>query len=52
MLGEEVATLVSKKLNPGTHTFQFDGKYLAIGVNYYQLVAGDFWDVKKMIILK
>lgn len=42
MLGEEVATLVSKKLNPGTHTFQFDGKHLASGFYYYQLVAGLF----------
>ncbi len=52
MLGEEVATLVSRKINPGNHTFKFDSKNLASGVYYYQLVAGDFRDTKKMIILK
>jgi hypothetical protein len=52
VLGKEVATLVSKKLNQGNHTYQFDGKNLASGIYYYQLVAGDFKEVKKMILLK
>jgi hypothetical protein len=52
ILGKEVATLVSKKLNQGNHTYQFDGKNLASGVYYYQLVAGDYREVKKMILLR
>ena len=52
MLGKEVATLVSKKLNQGNHSYQFDGKNLASGVYYYQLVAGDYREVKKMILLR
>jgi hypothetical protein len=52
ILGEEVAVLVSKKLNSGNHTYQFDGKNLASGIYYYQLMAGEFQDVKKMILLK
>ncbi len=52
LLGEKVATLVSKKLNPGNHTYTFDGKNLASGVYYYQLVVGDYREVKKMILLK
>jgi hypothetical protein len=52
ILGKELTTLVSKKLNQGNHTYTFDGKNLASGVYYYQLVAGDYREVKKMILLK
>ncbi|MBW1895288.1 MAG: T9SS type A sorting domain-containing protein, partial [Deltaproteobacteria bacterium] len=48
ILGKEVATLVSNKLNQGNHTYTFDGKNLASGVYYYQLMAGDYREVKKM----
>jgi ligand-binding sensor domain-containing protein len=52
ILGKEVSTLVSKKLNQGGHIYQFDGKDLASGIYYYQLVAGEYREVMKMIILK
>ncbi|TFH46763.1 MAG: T9SS C-terminal target domain-containing protein [ANME-2 cluster archaeon] len=52
ILGEKVATLVSNKLNQGNHTYTFDGKNIASGVYYYQLVAGDYREVKKMILLR
>jgi predicted GH43/DUF377 family glycosyl hydrolase len=52
ILGKEVSTLVSNKLNQGNHTYQFDGKNLASGIYYYQLVAGDYREVKKMILLR
>jgi len=51
-LGKEVSTLVSKKLNSGTHNYTFDGKNLASGIYYYQLVAGDYREVRKMILIK
>jgi photosystem II stability/assembly factor-like uncharacterized protein len=51
-LGQKVATLVSKKLNQRNHTYTFDGRNLASGIYYYQLVAGDYMEVKKMILLK
>jgi len=52
ILGKEVSILVSKKLNQGNYTYTFDGSNLASGVYYYQLVAGDFRQVKKMILLR
>jgi hypothetical protein len=52
ILGEAVSTLVSKNLNQGNHTYTFDGKNLASGVYYYQLVTGDYREVKKMIFLR
>ena len=52
ILGKEISTLVSKKLNPGNYRFRFEGKNLASGVYYYQLVAGEYSDLKKMILIK
>jgi hypothetical protein len=52
ILGKEVSTLVSNKLNSGNYTYTFDGKNLASGVYYYQISAGDFREVKKMILLR
>ena len=52
VLGEEVATLVTKKLNQGNHIYHFNGSDLVSGIYYYKLVAGKFREVKKMILLK
>ena len=52
ILGKEVSTLISKKLRQGTYTCTFDGKNLASGIYFYQLVAGDYKEVKKMILLR
>ena len=52
ILGKEVSTIVSKKLNQGSHTYQFDGKNLASGIYFYRIEAGKFQDVKKMILIK
>ncbi len=52
IVGKEVATLVSKKLNPGNYTYTFNGQNLASGIYYYQLVAVEYREVKKMILLK
>ena len=52
ILGKEVTTLVSNKLNQGNYTYTLDGSNLASGVYYYQLVAGEFKEVKKMILLR
>lgn len=52
ILCKEIATLVSQNLKPGTYTYQFDGSHLASGIYYYQLVAGDYQEVKKMILIK
>jgi polyhydroxybutyrate depolymerase len=52
ILGKEVTTLVSKKLNQGNHTNTFDGKNLASGVYYYRLEVGNFVQTRKMVYLK
>jgi hypothetical protein len=52
ILGEEVAKLVSNNLDAGAHQYQFDGSTLASGIYYYRIQAGEFQDVKKMVLLR
>jgi len=52
VLGEEVATLVSDQLVAGSHSFEFNASDLASGVYIYQLTAGSYSAVKKMVVLK
>jgi hypothetical protein len=52
ILGEEVATLVSERLNAGSYKYNWSAENLASGVYLYQIQAGDFFDVKKMVLLR
>lgn len=52
LLGQEVATLVDTRMNPGTHLVTFDAKTLASGVYFYRLEADKFVSVKKMLLIK
>lgn len=52
ILGNEIATLVNGIKQPGFYEVEFDGKNLASGVYYYQLISGGFIQTNKMILLK
>jgi len=52
VLGNEVATLVNEKKNPGSHKVSFDGSNFSSGIYYYKLSVDNFSDTKKMILLK
>ena len=52
VLGNEVATLVNSRQSAGTHSVNFNASALSSGVYFYKIVAGNFVDVKKMILLK
>jgi len=52
MLGQEVATLVSDKLNTGDYTYSWNAGSLACGVYIYKIQAGSFLQVRKMVYLK
>ncbi|MBI3579243.1 MAG: T9SS type A sorting domain-containing protein [Ignavibacteriales bacterium] len=51
-LGREVATLLSGGLNAGKHEVMFYGDNLASGLYFYQLNAGQFFETKKLVLLK
>jgi predicted extracellular nuclease len=52
ILGQEVETLVNQQQAPGEYTVRFDASRLTSGVYFYQLRAGTFSDVRKMMLVK
>jgi hypothetical protein len=52
LIGQRVATLVDENRPAGSHSIQFNAASLPSGIYYYQLQAGDYRDIKKMILLK
>jgi photosystem II stability/assembly factor-like uncharacterized protein len=52
LLGQKVATLVDEKQNAGDYQLEWDASGFASGIYYYQLISGDYRDVKKMILLR
>ncbi|MEJ2617986.1 MAG: pectinesterase family protein, partial [Ignavibacteriaceae bacterium] len=52
ILGREVATIVNEVKNAGYYTVKFNASSLASGVYFYRIEAGNFVQVKKMMLLK
>ena len=52
ILGKEVTTLVNEKLSAGKYKVEFDGSGLTSGVYFYRITAGEFTDVKRMMLVK
>jgi protocatechuate 3,4-dioxygenase beta subunit len=52
IIGQEIATLLNRKLNAGTYNIQFDAKGLGSGVYLYQLETGSGSIVKKMLLTR
>jgi hypothetical protein len=51
-LGQLVTTLVQGQLEAGTHEVRLNASGLASGMYFYQMQAGSFKQVKKMMLLK
>ena len=51
-LGQEVKTLVSEYNHAGIHSINFNATDLPSGIYYYKIEAGEFSQIKKMILLK
>lgn len=52
VLGRLVRVLVDGKMPAGKHKVEFRGEDLPSGIYFYRLEAGDFVDVKKMLLIK
>ncbi|MCH6573579.1 MAG: T9SS type A sorting domain-containing protein [Bacteroidetes bacterium] len=51
-LGAEVATLVNEVREAGSYEIQFNANNFSSGIYYYKIIAGNFVETKKMILLK
>ena len=52
LLGREIQTLVNEGKPPGKYFVEFDGSNLPSGVYFYRLTCGDFFETRKMLLLK
>ena len=52
LLGQKVRTLVSEKKKAGYHQVEWDALGFASGIYIYRIKAGEFQDVKKMVLLR
>ncbi|GJQ61034.1 MAG: hypothetical protein SCALA702_00870 [Melioribacteraceae bacterium] len=50
--GEEVDTLVNEILDNGSYSVEFNANNLSSGIYFYHFVAGEFSNVKKMVLMK
>jgi len=52
VLGNEIESLVQTDKVAGSYDIEFDGSGLTSGIYYYRIMAGNFSQTKKMILLK
>jgi len=52
LLGRQIAVLLDKELQSGNYQVTFNGVNLPSGTYFYELRAGNFRQVKKMILMK
>ena len=52
VLGKEIATLVNGEKTPGIYLVEFKGANLVSGIYLYRLQAGDYVEMKKMVLLR
>jgi len=52
VLGREIATLVEKIQEGGEYTVSFDASHFPSGVYFYALRSGEFFSVRKMMLVR
>ena len=50
--GREIATLVNEEKPAGSYQVKFNASGLSSGIYFYRLKAGNFFEVKKLLLLK
>ena len=49
--GREITLLIDRELEPGSYKIDLDASKFSPGLYFYKLVAGDFTDVKQMVVI-
>jgi len=52
VLGESVETLVDEEKEPGNHAAPWNASRLSSGVYFYKIIAGNFVQTRKMVLIK
>ncbi|UCE19406.1 MAG: T9SS type A sorting domain-containing protein, partial [Gemmatimonadota bacterium] len=52
VLGQELATLVDKVVEPGHYSVTWDASDVASGVYFYRLDAGEYSATRRMVLMK
>jgi hypothetical protein len=52
ILGREVAVLINEYKTAGTYSIEFNASRFSSGVYFYQLHSGNYFETKKMVLLK
>ena len=52
LLGQKIATLVSRRQEAGYHAVEWNAGTVTSGIYYYRLDAGSFHDMRRMLLLK
>lgn len=52
LLGREIKTLIEKELMAGKHKIKFDGGSLTSGIYFYKIIAGNYTETKKLLLLR
>ena len=52
MLGREIETIVNGELKPGIYEADWDASNYPSGVYFYTLIAIEFTETKKMVLIK
>jgi hypothetical protein len=50
--GRELSTLVHERKQSGRHTIPFNGSHLPQGTYYYRIIAGDYMETRKFVLVK
>lgn len=52
IIGNRIATLINEEKQAGSYTVEFNASEFSSGIYYYKFTAGEFTDVKKLVLLK
>jgi hypothetical protein len=52
LMGQKIVTLVDEPLGAGLHEVTFDASGYASAIYFYRLTAGEFRQVRKMVLVK
>lgn len=52
VLGKKVATLVDGNVNAGSFQVRWDARAMPSGIYFVSMAAGEFWQIRKLVLLK